>query len=73
MCKTATSSPKSKSTAACSGASLGPKIGKGRNRQFFKDKIEAQTVLRQKGAPFCSLERQFFTLDPRIRMAGGNI
>jgi integrase len=25
-----------------------PKIGKGRNRQFFKDKSEAETVLRQK-------------------------
>jgi hypothetical protein len=25
-----------------------PKIGKGRNRQFFKDKAEAQTVLQQK-------------------------
>jgi integrase len=25
-----------------------PKIGKGRNRQFFKDKIEARTVLQQK-------------------------
>ena len=25
-----------------------PKIGKGRNRQFFKDKTEAQTVLQQK-------------------------
>jgi integrase len=25
-----------------------PKIGKGRNRQFFKDKIEAATVLQQK-------------------------
>ena len=25
-----------------------PKIGKGRNRQFFKDKTEAATVLQQK-------------------------
>ena len=25
-----------------------PKIGKGRNRQFFKDKTEAETVLQQK-------------------------
>ena len=25
-----------------------PKIGKGRNRQFFKDKKEAETVLQQK-------------------------
>src|SRR5947209_4789148 len=25
-----------------------PKIGKGRNRQFFKDKAEAETVLQQK-------------------------
>jgi hypothetical protein len=25
-----------------------PKIGKGRNRQFFKDKTEAETVLKQK-------------------------
>src|SRR4030095_5019342 len=25
-----------------------PKIGKGRNRQFFKDKAEAETVLKQK-------------------------
>src|SRR6266403_747006 len=25
-----------------------PKIGKGRNRQFFKDKAAAQTVLQQK-------------------------
>jgi hypothetical protein len=25
-----------------------PKIGKGRNRQFFKDKAEAATVLQQK-------------------------
>src|SRR5436305_1677099 len=48
MRKTATKLSKVKINGRTFWCVTWPKIGKGRNRQFFKDKAEAQTVLQQK-------------------------
>jgi integrase len=48
MRKTATKLSKVKVNGRTFYCVTWPKIGKGRNRQFFKDKAEAQTVLQQK-------------------------
>ena len=48
MRKTATKLTKVKVNGRTMWCVTWPKIGKGRNRQFFKDKTEAQTVLAQK-------------------------
>jgi hypothetical protein len=48
MRKTATKLSKVKVNGARYWCVTWPKIGKGRNRQFFKDKSEAETVLNQK-------------------------
>ena len=48
MRKTATKISKVKINGGPFWCVTWPKIGKGRNRQFFKDKIEAATVLQQK-------------------------
>ena len=48
MRKTATKLSKVKVNGRAYWCVTWPKIGKGRNRQFFQDKAEAQTVLQQK-------------------------
>jgi hypothetical protein len=48
MRKTATKLSKVKIKGCLFWCVTWPKIGKGRNRQFFKDKTEAATVLQQK-------------------------
>ena len=48
MRKTATKLSKVKINGALYWCVTWPKIGKGRNRQFFKDKTEAETVLAAK-------------------------
>jgi hypothetical protein len=48
MRKTATKLTKVKINGCPFWCVTWPKIGKGRNRQFFKDKTEAATVLQQK-------------------------
>src|SRR5215469_1202637 len=48
MRKTATKLSKVKVNGRTFYCVTWPKIGKGRNRQFFKDKAEAETVLQQR-------------------------
>jgi len=48
MRKTATKLSKVKVNGRTFWCVTWPRIGKGRNRQFFKDKAEAETVLQQK-------------------------
>ena len=62
MRKTATKLSKVKVTGRRYWCVTWPRIGKGRHRQFFKDKAEAETVLQQK-----LIESGMPVLDPVLK------